>query len=926
MADLRVLTNSTIRKYHESYYRPDNLCLIIVGHLSLASLFSVLARFEDDSILSKPKLSPLPARPFHVTPLPVFDTNIAQRVQYPSEDEENGAVTVGWRCNKYLDFATTQSLELVFTYLTDSAISPLQKRFIEIAEPLCGEVSFHHSTQLECSFVLEFEGVPTAKLEQIEPVLFETLSQLHASGIDMKRLRSLINREKRQLLNNLEHSPASAISHILVNDFLYGETNNHFQLGLSGPKLLDTLLQRDASYWNSLIAQYLVRNPHATVIAAPSIAFGNQMRVDETARVAAQVATMKEADADALNKAAAKLSDAIKTNNVPPPTSLLSSFPSPDIARVPPVPVFTIRQPPTFDTATTPHPHAAEIGASLITQAPLSSVPFPVQIDHIPSSFVSIRVLLDTEFVDADLKLLSPLFREAMFELPIRNPSTGELIPSDTVIFELDSQSTEFSNAQGFGGQDSFMVGSFAQFLIVKLTFDNASFDQLIQWTQDLIFNSVFTKERLRVAAKRLLSEMPRRKNEGNLVVKSSLLHVAYNETSSHHACQFLRQQLFLKGLVSELDKSEESAALVISRFNEFRSQITALNNIRVHVTCDVMQHSNLVRALASKLLPSRLLASSSSTSSSSSSSSSSPPSNISDRVVFAKHHVHPLSKMTASRGAASVASPRLSSLSGTTSRLHPITSYIVPVPASESSYLLCVSSLPLSFWYDHPDAPALQVLLEYLTTLEGPLWKRIRGQGLSYGYGIRTDTEGGLLVLNLFKSTNAVGAYNECLAIAREFSRDTSAFNEVELLAAKNSLAYSLLSETATIHSAASDRLLNSLKRLPFDHTARFLAAVKEVDIPSLLRVHQHYVMPLFDSANSLVLATVNPSYSTTCAVGLAAPPHNRHTSVVNHLLAFFVPEASEAQLTQENLDKQDDDDEGDGEDDEEGDDDGTE
>ena len=57
----------------------------------------------------------------------------------------------------------------------------------------------------------------------------------------------------------------------------------------------------------------------------------------------------------------------------------------------------------------------------------------------------------------------------------------------------------------------------------------------------------------------------------------------------------------------------------------------------------------------------------------------------------------------------------------------------IVGVGSVESSYLkqcaLCVSD------YHNPDIAVIMVYIQYLTQLEGPMWKQIRGQGLAYHY-----------------------------------------------------------------------------------------------------------------------------------------------------------------------------------------------
>ena len=35
------------------------------------------------------------------------------------------------------------------------------------------------------------------------------------------------------------------------------------------------------------------------------------------------------------------------------------------------------------------------------------------------------------------------------------------------------------------------------------------------------------------------------------------------------------------------------------------------------------------------------------------------------------------------------------------------------------------------------PDLPMLQAQCEYLTALEGPLWRKLRGKGLTYHYAL---------------------------------------------------------------------------------------------------------------------------------------------------------------------------------------------
>ena len=69
-------------------------------------------------------------------PVPALTENVVRDVPYPSDEEVNGIVYVGWRGIS----ATTQLRTLFATvvlmeYLTESAISPLKAAFVESEDP-----------------------------------------------------------------------------------------------------------------------------------------------------------------------------------------------------------------------------------------------------------------------------------------------------------------------------------------------------------------------------------------------------------------------------------------------------------------------------------------------------------------------------------------------------------------------------------------------------------------------------------------------------------------------------------------------------------------------------------------------------------------------------------------------------------------------
>jgi len=80
----------------------------------------------------------------------------------------------------------------------------------------------------------------------------------------------------------------------------------------------------------------------------------------------------------------------------------------------------------------------------------------------------------------------------------------------------------------------------------------------------------------------------------------------------------------------------------------------------------------------------------------------------------------------------------------------------------------------PGSF-YTGGDYAAILVTIQYLTAIEGDLWRKVRGLGLAFGYDMTVSPEQGLLLFTLYKSADLCMAYQEAQDIIRgEFSIGT--------------------------------------------------------------------------------------------------------------------------------------------------------
>ena len=83
----------------------------------------------------------LAERPFTRPILPLTE-NIEQSVFFPSDQEEstNGFVAIAWRGPNINELKELVALDLLFSYLSESSISPLHEHFID-KKGYCSKIS-----------------------------------------------------------------------------------------------------------------------------------------------------------------------------------------------------------------------------------------------------------------------------------------------------------------------------------------------------------------------------------------------------------------------------------------------------------------------------------------------------------------------------------------------------------------------------------------------------------------------------------------------------------------------------------------------------------------------------------------------------------------------------------------------------------------
>eukprot|EP00842_Homolaphlyctis_polyrhiza_P004732 jgi/Hompol1/525/HPOL_004175-RA len=159
--DIANLTNKEIIEYHQRFYRPENITIIICGSINQNALFRNLSNHPH---LFEPK-PPLPeGYELPVIRTPVMPGNpgdlISERVKFPSADEEVGSIGFAWRGPPSEDIRTMVAIDVLFRFLHENAASLLAQEFTERADPYASHIDFELKGYVDSAIFLVFSGVP----------------------------------------------------------------------------------------------------------------------------------------------------------------------------------------------------------------------------------------------------------------------------------------------------------------------------------------------------------------------------------------------------------------------------------------------------------------------------------------------------------------------------------------------------------------------------------------------------------------------------------------------------------------------------------------------------------------------------------------------------------------------------------------------
>lgn len=781
--NLRTSTNNVkVRAYHKQFYHAKNLCVIVTGPVDPLEIFKAIKPIED-KIVEKNHHTIEHVRPWQSRVDPLLES-ASKKIQYSSDTDDDGLVYIAYRGpNVVENFEELISISILLDYLNSTAISPIQRDFVECSEPYCSSVSHSIIENSTSCFYLSFESVGKEYLDLVASKLNDLLNNIvdGKERFDIERMKTIILRKIVRVLSTAESSPHSLVVGPVIGHFLYsdGSLKNRCR----EIPTLENLGKKDAQFWISMIDKYMTgsNSRHACVIGEPSPELMKSMSEAETKRLNEQ----KENLENDLSMIGQKVKNSIESNELPAPAEMLNcvKVPSPDKIKFHPIERVVLDK---------------EIA------------PFRFHYDSIKTNFITIHLLMNTsKLLSKKDRLYLPLMSEIILELPIERD--GKLLPYEEVIAQLFSDTVSYGAGVGISSGEFYSVGVLGMLFEVAMQVEISKYQKAVNWYREILFKTVFDPERIKTTVTRMVSDISQLKRSGSKVTSAICSAMSHQSNSNQWAANFIRQQKFLKQLLKTLKKDPESVKHELTRI---RDLMTSPDNIIVHVALNK------------------------------------------DKVDVSKIH-EPWLDLVSRKGYINL---------GDIVPCHELlelnqdpTAAIVGLGSVESNFMQqFVQSIDSP---KHPDVPAVYVLIQYLTQLEGPLWRQIRGLGLSYHYSIQLSPHDGLMYFLLYKASHLVAAYNKTIEIVNRYLDGQEDFEDNLFESAKSSLIFQFIKREKCAAGKSMQSLLAYLRDLDIDFNRDLIKRIANVTKDELRLAGPKYLKPLFKDQSKRMIACCNPS-----------------------------------------------------------------
>lgn len=782
--DIATLSIAEILDFHNQFYNPSNISIIICGKMNdeleeklLSLVASVLKPSENYGQHQKF----IPSEP------EVVNLTGSCTAFFPSNEENLGSIGFAWLGTPARDLIKVLSFHVIFKYLRETSSSPLYQQFVQIENPWATDIDYDIKPFYHTFMTLVFSGVPYDRLEphKLRSVLMEYLVSISKDVEEFERMiKFCLSAFELKLIELIEDDPYETIVSYTVPDIIVATIDDSLNLESFGRNI--SSLKRSVSYLKSQSIEYwlshlsfLAENEPVEVIMKPSAKLDNEIETEEKEFLLELWRTEKAR-----------------------------------IAEIPEIPPYKIEG--NFELMTD----------SQVTPFSKSFSYEGLHLVELPGTGMKqiLRLINFKTFIPDDLWSYLVLYQELLFQCDvdlISNPEIKQIIQfsDDKISYQLLQKilNSKF-NSYGinFGIEnDTFSVGYCEEAMTWSVTLPSSSeisLKECISILEVIATSSIFTSDRIKIIAENLYNQIQDLQKDSYEIIES-ILTVTLHEMDKSTSNVIKKAKI-----IEDQGKVFENS---ISMFNQkgFLKRISRGDSEVIEETlkCLEMIKENVKEGLKN---PSFI--------------------QIGSKASILKEEALKMSSLEVElrkgRDNFDISKlPKFGHLSIDSVRGFAYS--IGDITASYLSFVIPCNVLP-------SDKICLETIKEYvsislicqlLSVTEGPIYSAIRGRGLAYDASLTISLWNGLLTFAVNDSNDPVNAFKEfqklMQTVDQEFKNEKwNIISQDSLKVAKSAFLYQMIEETATPASMFNSCLRNYLRSIPMASSSKEIDPIMEV------------------------------------------------------------------------------------------------
>lgn len=807
--NLRQLSNDEIRAFHKQAYSADNLCLIISGNVPEKELLSIVQEWDDILPAFKPKNRKRPFIDNEASQIPEKLAQAAESVvEFPELDESLGELLFSWIGESYHSYLDDLAVTMILEYLTETALAPFTKQLIEIDDPYANSADYWTDDFMRTIVNLGIHSVPTERLDETKNKVLEILS---SHEIDVDRMRKVVDNYKWDFVLRCEKNGDTILSQAVITDFIYGhEDGSSLERSLRDLSDFEQLEQWTQKHWQELFRCIFVDQKPIIVKGRPSSKTYGELQSSREKLLEERRSRYSAHDKAKLRQA---LENAKQHNDRPIPDSLLK--------------LFTIQNPSksvdflSINSVTAIKGFEYNNNQDDVTRRIINAMPpgFPLflHVEHYPSEFVELHVLLNTHNIK-DISLLPYCHvLEEIFSMPME-VEKGKIIPYEQVVSTLQTETVGSEVTMGIGGAATDLID-------IKIECKAGNYAKAVEWIKHCLFDMIFDEKRVAVLLDNYLASIVELKREGDMMLESITSRKLYTTRSLKKS----QDPLYVESIIEQILEDIENG--------HFKNKILPrLETVRGQLRSNFAKLSILVLGDVSKISP--------------------------DIFTPWNSLVKKLEDIPDDYEVKVPPVPRLLDATSALCKDPKEKAFIITTPASESSYLNVITSIPFNMDYRHPDYAMVSLASEYLQCVEGPLWKGIRGAGLAYGANMIKLPEANCWGFSIYRGSDIPKCYQVTKEIIDQHASGSIKIDKLLLQGAVSMIINRIATMESSYSSAAVANFTDNfvLKRGP-NFNEYHINRLSQVTEEALQETMRKYFVDLFNVDRSTVFVSCHPS-----------------------------------------------------------------